>query len=458
MTHEEHKSYFGGWKLTAVLVALFVVLLAFVIVPPLVTSSSLSDEEIVVGAILPLSGSQSSFGQEYLLGINLAVEELRSSGKNIRVEYADSQGDASLALDAYFALTEKGIQAIIGPVSSSEAKFIAPYAEIFHTVLVTFATSEAMDDYDFYVFQFTSSDKYLSTMLAEYEYLPGEESRVAVVWSQDDFSRTFYLSLKEAADRLNEECDDGETYLEIISIPLTSMDEVAARLVEELPDEVVIVPASPAVLCEFASAVRSQDILNYLYIISTDGGYGDEVINTVDTVDTTVFTSDGYIRDSPFMNKFRELYGSELGSDNGRVAAGYDAMTVLSDVIYTGGYSADAIVEGLADYRKIGVTGTISFDENHSRYPSFECMTAYYHEWRIEDIIEELAKGTGDDSDWADESRIRAAIIQANRAGDMETVEYLNDLLSNNEIYTDISDILEKYPVAEETLYNPLKY
>ena len=40
MTHEEHKSYFGGWKLTAVLVALFVVLLAFVIVPPLVTSST----------------------------------------------------------------------------------------------------------------------------------------------------------------------------------------------------------------------------------------------------------------------------------------------------------------------------------------------------------------------------------------------------------------------------------
>lgn len=456
MTHDEHhKKFFGGWKLTVILICILVTLLAVALVPPIITTATIGDDEIVVGAILPLSGPQSSFGLEYQRGIELAVEELNNMmGTNIRVEYADSMSEEAIGLDAFLDMYENGIKAIIGPTTVAEAKAIAPFAEIFKITVLPFATSETLDLYKNYLFQFVSSDKYLSKTAASYEMILGEHSRVAVVWTQDDFPKTFIPSLMREAEKLNEEYALTNSSLEIFSIPYTTTEGVIKTLLERRPDVVLIDPESPAQLSEFSTALRSHPELNYLTVESTERGLGDEVIFNVNAVTTVVISPKGFVTDSLFLEKYHEKYHLDTKTENGCAPLGYDAMRTLADIIYTKGYSSEKIAEALKQYRIVGDTGAISFDKYCSRYPVFESSMACYSEWKYSDIINELVEGKGTQEFRKTFARLRAVMIQAFYAGDMESVNAINTIFASNDYSRDVSAILEKYPVPEETLVN----
>ncbi len=68
-----------------------------------------AEKTIKIGALLPLSGSLSYFGDYYSRGLDLAAEEINKSGgiegKNIEVVFEDSQADNKQAVSAYQKLS-----------------------------------------------------------------------------------------------------------------------------------------------------------------------------------------------------------------------------------------------------------------------------------------------------------------------------------------------------------------
>src|SRR3990172_10951780 len=98
--------------------------LYFILISFLFLTCSEKKEEIVIGAIMNLTGDASVYGQWAKSGVDLAVEQINShggiNGKLVKIEYEDDQAIPSLGISAFNKLVNiNKVQAIIGPLGSS---------------------------------------------------------------------------------------------------------------------------------------------------------------------------------------------------------------------------------------------------------------------------------------------------------------------------------------------------
>src|SRR6266702_3834908 len=77
--------------------------------------------QVTVGAVLPLSGSSASLGEDQRRGMELAVAKINEQGgvlaKNLKLQVEDSGGTANSALDAARTLvTVDKVPSVLGEV------------------------------------------------------------------------------------------------------------------------------------------------------------------------------------------------------------------------------------------------------------------------------------------------------------------------------------------------------
>jgi len=394
MSHEEkHEKYFGGWKLTTVIIIITLIVLGCIIVPPIVTKISLSSEEVVIGALIPLTGDSREHGISLKEGIELSLEELNNNGHNIRVEIRDTESKGTTALEKYFELYDQGVRIFIGPIDSDVTEAVAPFAEIYKTPLITFGTSTNLAEYTNYIFKISPSDKYLSSKIAtemtarDKEENPDNTAKLAVVWAQNTFARTFYENVEKNANighGHGEEGEESHKTIEVISIPLTSIESAVSKLAETNPDEVFVIPESPEQLSNLLTAIYEANINQNLFITATDTGYGDAVVNNPASYGMSIISPKTFT-DNNFLNTYKNKYDSYPDMF---AANGYDAMNTLADVIYSKGTNPENVTEGLKNYRSEGVNGQIYFNpETLTKYPIYEIYTSYLGKWYIQNIF-----------------------------------------------------------------------
>lgn len=88
-------------------------------------------QPLPVGAVLPLSGADATYGQSTRRGMELAQEELQKTGRasNFIVTYRDSESDADTALTLYRQLLDERFLVTVGGITPDEARALAPVAE-----------------------------------------------------------------------------------------------------------------------------------------------------------------------------------------------------------------------------------------------------------------------------------------------------------------------------------------
>jgi len=392
MSHEQHQKYFGGWILTTIILIITLVVLGLIIVPPLITNATTSDDEIVIGALLPLSGDSRDHGISLKEGIELALDEINNNGHNIRVEVRDTESKGTTALEKYFELYDQGVRVFIGPIDSDVTEAVAPFAEIYKTPLITFGTSTNLAEFTNYIFKISPSDKYLSSKVATemtasvLENNPDKTAKLAVVWAQNSFARSFYENVEKYANSVpvHEEDEEGHKSIEVISIPITSINSAVNKLAETNPDEILVIPESPKQLSDLLTAIYDANICQNCSIAATDTGFGDEVINNPASYGVSVISPKTFTNQN-FLNKYKDKYDS---IPDMFTANGYDAMNTLTSVIYTRGSDPEDVTEGLKNYRGEGVNGQIYFNpETLTRYPVYEIYTSFMGKWYIQDIF-----------------------------------------------------------------------
>ncbi|HEA52363.1 ABC transporter substrate-binding protein [Marinobacter antarcticus] len=110
-------------------------------------STSYAEEPIRIGGIYILSGSAATYGEFAQRGINLAVDEINASGgvlgRKIEMEFEDSQGKASVAIQAARKLVySSGVDALIGLDSSGVAQGLVPtMPELQKPLIITHAAT-----------------------------------------------------------------------------------------------------------------------------------------------------------------------------------------------------------------------------------------------------------------------------------------------------------------------------
>jgi branched-chain amino acid transport system substrate-binding protein len=122
--------------------------------------------EVEIGALMSLTGDLASFGENEMVAAEFAAAEVNAlledldAGWTLKLVAEDTQTDPDIALEKLESLAARGIELIIGPLSSGEVRAIKGFADA-NKILVTSQSSTAPDlaiagDY---IFRFCPTDK-----------------------------------------------------------------------------------------------------------------------------------------------------------------------------------------------------------------------------------------------------------------------------------------------------------
>ena len=158
-----------------------------------------------IGALLPLTGGLSFFGTDMAKAIQLLDEQVNGSGgirgSNLTVHVVDSQTDPVAARNgATTLIQQKGVQAIVGGVSSSEALAAAPVTEAAGVVLISptatvaaISTSDSNDS----LWRTTASDRLQGKAAALLSYNNLSYRRIGILAANNAYGNALATSFLE---------------------------------------------------------------------------------------------------------------------------------------------------------------------------------------------------------------------------------------------------------------------
>jgi branched-chain amino acid transport system substrate-binding protein len=173
---------------------------------------------ILIGALLPLTGTLSSFGESAEASLRLAVEDvnnqLAKSGSSSRVGLVieDTKTDPNVAREKVMDLASKGIRIVIGPSTSAAVAAVKDYADENGILIVSSSsTAPSLAIPNDNVFRFVPDDTHQAEVLAEKMW--DEGTRVVIpIWRTDVFGNDLQSSLKEEFEKLGGKVVDGIGY------------------------------------------------------------------------------------------------------------------------------------------------------------------------------------------------------------------------------------------------------
>lgn len=176
----------------------------------------LKSKAVRIGALLPLSGTLSSYGTEVLNGIRVALDQAVESktGQTVGLIAKDTEGDLrQLGRELEDLLNEYQPIAVIGPLLSKEVKAIAKTVDANEVVFITpTATLPDVQIWGRYFFSTAVNNRALVRDLAAYATGPLGWKRFCILASRDAYGAEMAQAFTEEIQRLGGEIIAAETY------------------------------------------------------------------------------------------------------------------------------------------------------------------------------------------------------------------------------------------------------
>ncbi|HLC85501.1 MAG TPA: ABC transporter substrate-binding protein [Candidatus Nanoarchaeia archaeon] len=325
------------------------------------SSCSGSQDEIVIGAILPLNGDLASLGESAQHALELAVED--NPGIRLIVE-DEGNCDTKLALSATQKLISiDHVDALIGPICAGPFKATQPVtttAEIPHFGPIM--NQGLIDDGNVsspYAIGLLPPPKMIWKRLAEHAITLG--AKIAIINAIDGGSE---LNVQNFVKRFNEL--GGEVvFHEKVPIgtrdfrtTITKIDQTDALVWPHLfRDDRIAFYAQ----VEELAALEDQTILGDLYIDLEPQKYIDAL---GPLLEGAVLTNFKQATSPEFLERFTQRYGEApaLGADNS-----YDSLMLAVRGIKECGDDAACVIRSVKEGPYSGASGLLAFDENGER-------------------------------------------------------------------------------------------
>jgi ABC-type branched-subunit amino acid transport system substrate-binding protein len=173
---------------------------------------------ILIGALLPLTGTSSSTGEEVDAALRLAVDDVNNqftkAGLSTRfgLIIEDTKTDPSVALEKLKDLASKGIRIVIGPSTSAAVSAVKEYADKNGILIVSSSsTAPSLAIPNDNVIRFVPDDTHQAEILAKQIWDEGK--RVVIpMWRTDIFGNNLQSSLKESFEKLGGKVLEGVAY------------------------------------------------------------------------------------------------------------------------------------------------------------------------------------------------------------------------------------------------------
>jgi len=342
-------------------------------------TSSEAPEEIVIGALHPLSGSNAADGQQMSNAAQMAVDAVNDAGgiaslggARLVLEAADTRGEPETGQSEATRLIQEGAAALVGSYQSGTSANIASVSERNGVpfVMDVSALDSILEQGYTYSFRIQPSASMMGTQsatyLSEISTAAGDPvQKVGYLYEQGNFGASAYEAFAAKAAELGITVDPAISYDPTSSDLSTQVQQVAAAGADVLAvsgyynDSLAVARAvnsiAPKLDAVFGVANGGFDQVQFTSDAPNGGAnYLDANYRWDATNEDAVAVADA----------FEEKFGQPMRTS---AMLTYDAVTLIAEAIETAG-SADpaAIRDAIADsdYQPHVVNaGPVSFDE-----------------------------------------------------------------------------------------------
>lgn len=321
--------------------------------------------QLLVGVVVPETGDAAVYGTSVKMGIELAFDEALADGtapEGLAVKYFDSQSDPAQAAALAESLYREGALAVIGGVTSAEAKAMIPVADSRKRILMSpSASAPELARMSMFFFRMYPSDDLEGVKAADLLTINRGVRTVLVLQEDNPYTRgllpVFMAALK----------NQGAELLGSVHLNQSGWErEFRDLLTSRQPEGLYICGYGPAIVnalrevraADFRGTVATTSAINSAPILEEAGDLAEGVFFPLVTVD---FSSD----EEPiatFVRRFQETYGVPPDI---YAAHGYDAALAVMKATHNlrtrSGGEIQVRLKGLGD--DVGVTGYLAFDD-----------------------------------------------------------------------------------------------
>ncbi|SHH16834.1 ABC transporter substrate-binding protein [Thermosipho atlanticus] len=321
---------------------------------------------IKIGAVLPVTGGISAFGQLVWEGVQLAHEQISSVlGEEIQLVLVDNRSEKTEAANAVSrAIDREHVVAIIGEVASSHSLAGGQIAEDKKVPMISpSSTNPLVTEGKKFVSRVCFTDPFQGGALAvfSYEKLGVRKVAVFVDFEQDysvglsNFFIETFTKLGGQVKKIFYKTGDQEFSAQITQALSYGADAI---LVTGYYPEIALV-AQQAKMLGFSGKILAGDGADAPELVQIGG----EAVEGI--YFTTHFHPDAKVTDKS--KEFVDLFVKKYGKKPSTLAAlGYDAYMILVDAIKRAGKADPVLIA--QEIRKTknfeGVTGIITIDEH----------------------------------------------------------------------------------------------
>lgn len=322
-----------------------------------------SQGTVEIGAVLPLTGPAQVYGEPIRKGLELALEELQASegAPDIALKVLDSASEPAKAKALAASLYREGAWAVIGGVTTGEAKEMVPVADEYDRVLLSpSASSPDLTGISKNFYRVFPSDFLEGTKMGNFATQTLQLATAVILAAQSPYAVGIQQVFQAEFER------HGGDVLEIVEFPENTSDfsGLLDRVMTLKPDCVYLA----AYADEVAAMIRGLRGLEYPGTILTTSAFATAgVMSASGELATGVFLTQSAFEprsEEPAVQAFVDAYQARYGAEPDIYAAhGYDALKVLATALADVALAGDVwkTLRSVRDF--VGATGPIQFDE-----------------------------------------------------------------------------------------------
>lgn len=335
-----------------------------------VGGSAEGSETFLIGGIGPLTGGAASYGNSVKQGAEIAIAEINEAGGvkvgdktyTLKLDFQDDESSEDKAITAYNSLMDKGMQAMIGTVTSAPCIAVKELTKQDNILQITPSGSaiECITDAP-NVFRLCFTDPLQGVTMANY-VKDANLTKAAVIFNNsDDYSTGMKNAFVEQVKANGGEVVTEEAFNEgdvDFSTQLTKIKSTDAQI--------IFCP----VYYEAAAYITQQakELGMTLPFIGGDGWDGILAqVTDPSTIEGAVFLSPFLATDeSTEVASFVSQYQGKYNTTPDQFAAdGYDTVYVIKAAMEkAGSVESEDMIAAMTEITVDGITGSMSFSED----------------------------------------------------------------------------------------------
>ena len=335
---------------------------------PNATSVAPTGNEIIVGEVGSMTGSEATFGSSTHQGIALAFEQINAAGgvkgKTFKLVSLDDQGKPDEAATAVTKLiTQDKIVALLGEVASSRSLAMAPIAQSHGVPMITpSSTNPKVTEQGDYIFRVCFIDPFQGTVMAKFATENLKIKNVAILRDvKNDYSVGLADFFKQTFEKSGGKIVVDQSY----SAGDMDFKSQLTAIRTKKPEAIYV----PGYYTEVGLIARQAKELGMNVPLMGGDGWDSPKLKEIGgkAIEGSYFSNHYSEEDqSPHVQKFIAEYKARWNVvPDGLSAMGYDAAKVLADAMTRApDLTNKAIRDAIASTKEYqGVTGLITLNE-----------------------------------------------------------------------------------------------